>query len=862
MKKLYLLLFFFLSFHIFAQTWERDMSFNPFTLPADHNYGARGSAKSVIQPDGKIVLVSTYFHNIYYSSVKRISATNKTDNAFKSDNVFNGEIKDIALQPDGKIVLVGKFTTVNGLPSKYIVRLNSDGTVDTTFDVGTGFSAYTHSNYPYAGAVAVRPDGKILVGGDLGRYKNTYKKSLFLLNNDGTLDESFTMASSLGEFTITNILLLRDGNILIANGRHVAIFKLNPDGSKHLTDFTTRPDFTITSGFPVIDLKLGCMVEDNNGKILVGGLFDRVNNISYKNFVRLNANGTVDTTNPATGFGGPYTSSNLQQGVTSILPLSDGKLLVGGSFGRFANEPANGLVKLNPDLTKDTSFTGGIDNDSSNLPRIYSTAYLLLQHPDGDIVCSGAFANYNNVSCSGLVKFNADGVRNNTFNNICRGFDRAVTKLELQPDGKILAIGQFHAYNGENRNRILRLNADGTVDTGFNVATEAFMLDHEAPRDIKVQADGKILVASDGRYFNLNSWKGGGLVRLNTDGSLEEAFNPLPHVTATDRRVWGQCMTIAVQPDGKIIAGGSFYYGSSPIMHLARLHPDGTLDTSFQFTSPFTWISKIILLPDGRILAMGKVSSSSSNHVRILCILSNGAIDTTFNLPATIDYPNNNSLFMELQQDGKILVTLDSHNKHAIARINPDGSLDPGFSFSTINTRFNTDYCATGIMPDGKIVIATPLSVSPTCLLALNSNGSVDSTFNVGTGFAHSGSDTDRISSIKVQQDGKILLAGGFGSFNGTENRAIVRLTTAALGSQDFTGNTTMTLYPNPVKGRLFINSTDNLKDFTIYNLSGQEIKQGKIYSGGIDVSLLSAGIYIINFTGDTATYKTRFVKE
>ena len=120
--------FFTLTFH--AQTFEKDPLFNPFQLPENKFYLENKPSLSLLQPDQKLLVIENYFLNINYSTIKRINLDNTLDSSFNTATELNGLVKDIALQPDGKIILVGSFTTFNNTSSKYIVRLNADGTKD------------------------------------------------------------------------------------------------------------------------------------------------------------------------------------------------------------------------------------------------------------------------------------------------------------------------------------------------------------------------------------------------------------------------------------------------------------------------------------------------------------------------------------------------------------------------------------------------------------------------------------------------------------------------------------------------------------------------------------------------------------
>ncbi|HTO35957.1 MAG TPA: T9SS type A sorting domain-containing protein, partial [Flavobacterium sp.] len=384
------------------------------------------------------------------------------DTSFIIGTGFNGTINSIDIQPDGKIIAGGEFTSYSGLTRKNITRINTDGTLDTTFTVGTGFSGSNEADYGYSiNIVYIQPDGKILVGGWFETYNGQSSSSIARLNADGTLDTTFSIGTG---------------------------FKFGTElGQIHT--ISLQPD----------------------GKILVGGWFTLYNGQSANSIIRLNTDGTMDNTfSIGTGFGGdaPF--------VDTVTMQLDGKILVGGWFETYNGQTRNRIVRLNTDGTLDTSFTIGTGFDN----RVYSIAV----QPDGKIIVGGAFSSYNGQSRNRTARLNIDGSVDTSF-TIGTGFNSYVFDIAMQPDGKILAVGWFTSYNGQTTNRVARLNTDGTLDTSFNIGTGfsggAFT--------IAVQSDGKILAG--GEFTTYNGQSQNRIVRLHNNAGLGVHDNTINEIS-------------------------------------------------------------------------------------------------------------------------------------------------------------------------------------------------------------------------------------------------------------------------------------------------------------------------------------------
>ncbi|HEX9963225.1 MAG TPA: delta-60 repeat domain-containing protein, partial [Pyrinomonadaceae bacterium] len=339
--------------------------------------------------------------------------------------------------------------------------------------------------------VVVQPSGKILIGGDFTTVSPNggaavTRNRIALLNPDGTLDTAF-----------------------------------NPNADNNVFSIATQSD----------------------GKILIGGAFTSLSPnggaaVTRNHIARLNADGTLDSTfNP-----------NADDQINSIAVQSDGKIIIGGFFSTLSpNDSAavtrNNIARLNADGTLDSTFN----------PNADSGVYSIAVQPDSKILIGGLFTSLSPnggaaIARNRVARLNADGMGDTMFNP---NADDQLYSIAVQSDGKILIGGLFTSLSPNGgaaiaRNRVARLNSDGTLDTSFNPNPDNNVF------SIAVQSDGKILI---GGAFTSLSLNGGAAVtrnhiaRLERDGTLDSTFDPNADVNL---------ISIAIQSDGKVLVGGAF----------------------------------------------------------------------------------------------------------------------------------------------------------------------------------------------------------------------------------------------------------------------------------------------------------------
>jgi uncharacterized delta-60 repeat protein len=354
----------------------------------------------------------------------------------------------------------------------------------------------------------------------------------------------------------------------------------------------------------------------------------------------------------------------------------------------------------------------------------------------------------------------------------------------LQADGKLVAAG--YSWNGSDFDFALaRYNPDGSLDTGFNgtgKVTTAIGSGRDVSWALALQPDGKIVVAGSSNNGSDDDFA---LARYNPDGSPDTGFNGTGKVTTGFGPGDDYAAAILVQPDGKLVAAGSSQNGSDYDFALARYNPDGSLDTNFHGTGKVTTAigpgddyasSALALQPDGKVVLAGQSYNGSNYDVALARYNPDGSLDTNFNGTGKVTtaigpgYDDANAL--ALQPDGKLVVAgLSSsgwNNDFALARYNPDGSLDTNFNgtgkVTTAIGPGNDNAYGLSLQPDGKLIAAGGSQQNGSnddfALARYNSDGSLDTSFN-GTGKVTTAIGLDGVAyALALQPDGKLVAAG------------------------------------------------------------------------------------------------------
>jgi uncharacterized delta-60 repeat protein len=651
-----------------------------------------------------------------------------------------------AVQPDGKIVVAGNYAAS---PYRvFVARYNPDGSLDATFD---GDGLVTLGELTLLRAVKILSDGKILVAG----MTSSTDAALVRFNADGSLDATFNgtgIVLSSGFFTdaIRAMALQPDGKIVVAGGNQFEVMRFNADGS---VDPSFDGDGYAIYSFPAFSSPAFGLALQTDGKIVVTGWAGIDNNPRYDfGVVRFNTDGSLDPSFDGDGAVNTNFNSNFNDYAWAVAIQTDGKILAGGRIG-VAGSPSffsMGLARYNPDGSLDPSFDG-----------------------DGKVVTT-----------------------------IGVGADDVIKALAVQPDGKILAGGTagFAAGGGSEPTgnfAVVRYHPDGSLDPLFNgtgKATAAISTTFTGSQAsgstvnaLTLQPNGKIVLAGVDRGFvGLDI----ALARFNSDGTLDGSFGN--RILTPTGRQFDRVKALAIQSDGKIVAGGTgnYFFGSAGDILITRYNSDGLLDSGFHFDGLVTFeyfqrtynLNSLIIQNvegDERILAAGSSTINGNADFLLTRTFLNGNPDGSVgqdpidgHRTTPVGSGDDVAYAAAVYPNDKMIAAGSSHNganlDFALVRYEWFGQLDPTFDTdglvtTAIGTGDDVAYAA-AVQTDGKIVLAGKAGNGANDDFALaryNSDGSLDPSFN-GTGKVVTpvGGGRDVIYSLKIQPDGKILVAG------------------------------------------------------------------------------------------------------
>lgn len=546
--------------------------------------------------------------------------------------------------------------------------------------------------------------------------------------------------------------LIWGGNFAVDGFAKGRLARLNADG-------------TVDTSFAYCD----CLATVSNaavqtdGKILVGGSY-----AGQAKIVRLNSDGTLDPS-----FNSVFTVSPALASFGEVIRIQpDGKVLADFSGAYAMGFHARSIVRLNTDGSADPGFSN-INYDGG---RLISTALTALALDPSGKFYTGMVTYSGGTSSATLRRYNANGTQDSTWEvpSLAPNLGTSIGGLGLQADGSLIVSGRFDTVNGVSKQNVVRLFPAGNVDMTFTAPILG-----SSGGQIAILQNGKILIAKN-TTGNLT------LVRLNTDGSLDDTFTMSSLLQSFNTR-------FALDASERI-----YVFGLSDALEYRyfRLNPNGDRDPGYNpNVTLFGQIHALARLADGKVVMAGLFTQVNGFARSSLARVNpDGTLDPSLEPGDGFDIP---PAELVPQSDGKIIAVgpftqFKLTPRQGIARILVDGNLDLAFA-PTITGGVST----ASLQADGKILIGGSFNavngVTRTNVARLNSDGTLDNTFNPV--FGGSGP----ITNIFQQPDGKIMVAGSFSGVNGFNRSGAVRLTST--GDLDQTFNATGT----PGVGKIYL---------------------------------------------------------
>ncbi|MBC5836828.1 T9SS type A sorting domain-containing protein [Flavobacterium muglaense] len=756
-------------------------------------------------------------------------------------------INKIHFLSDGKTLVFGSFNSVNGTWSPNMVRLNTNGSVDTTFNIGTGFFGETT-------AFALQSDGKYVVGGNFSYFNEVSKEKMVRLNPDGVLDTSFiikTVYSSSGNITgfvnsgpINDIIIQSNGKIVTAgaslylNGSvsRQSIVRFNSDGT---TDYSFQLNYR-TNYYPekmiydsdgniyfrvegiikkcdntgkIIttfnDLNINGDVNGDlnlqNNKIIVAGNYKNPSGITRSGYHRLNTLGGIDLTfNPTYGPNVQYEYYPNSELNLDVLP--DNKILfydnTSYGFTTYNDKPVKSIIRLTENGELDNSFT--ID-PLLNSSMIYKNSLETKKIFDGKLY----FRLNSNLKGNYIIRLNSDGSMDKNFN-----FTSNPLGFKVKEDNKIISFGNSEFYKNGTKYRIVQFNSDSTVDQAFT--SPSF---NTYPSDLKILDDDKIAVSfafpNGLGYYNI-----GKIVILNENGSINNEYTtPFPISKF------------------KILKGGKALLTSNENYLFKYDITDGTIDSNFK---PF-------VLPLGNYIFLSNDRIAYNSGV-----LNNGSI---FNV---IDFNGVKTDAFTIPPSGRAYATQNCEN-----------ILIWGF-FNSVYGINKNNICRVSI--PGLTTVPAPTAqqnqsfIQGQTLSDLTVNGQ-NITWNSSQNECISNSNTYKINSLlpstTLLTNGTTYYASQVISGIESNYRLPITVNLASLGIKEIESNH-IKIYPNPVKDKITISNSADIEKIELYNLIGQKIFTNSFLTNKITIDLTNykSGVYLLKIFSEGKVYANKVIKD
>jgi uncharacterized delta-60 repeat protein len=698
-----------------------------------------------------------------------------TVNVACGSGVSDGLVYALGLDTNGnKAVVGGAFTTVDGLVLRRIARLNPSGQVDASFNPGSGANSNVF-------AVAVQPDGRVLIGGVFTNVDGSNRVRVARLTVDGGVDPLFTVGAGANN-TVRALAVQADGKVLV--GGEFTAFAGNTNLA-YLARLETNgaPDLSFN---PQVNGPVLALAVQTNGAIVAGGCFTAAGGDTRIGLARLLASGTNDASfNPGAGFSGA---------VRAVAVQPDGKILAGGAFTTFDGAPVGFIARLNANGSLDNTFLAGSGADAP--------VNAIAVAPKGKIYVAGAFNAFNGQTRRGFTRLTPAGAMDLLFTP-GTGADGPVYAAVAQADSALLIGGAFTQVNGVPRTGLARIHGDeksvlvevefasaaySVVENAGSVAVEVVRsgnLDLGLTLDV-LTVNGSATAGTDftgGVYpvvFATNQASAtvnipiADNLTVEGDRSFSLRFTNLP-ANVLLGAVTNTTVTILDNEQTLQFAAAAYQVteGANVTITVTRAGATNNTATVTFATADGTASSGADYVGATNVLTF--LPGETAQTV-VLAAFEDGVAETPETVLLTLSSPVNATL------GSPAAATLTVRDFAAVP-----GAVDPGFS---PGAGANDLVRAIAVQPDGRLLIGgafTAYATTPRNYIArLNTNGTLDATFNPGLG------PDALVSSIALPGDGRVVIGGAFTNVGGFPFNRLARL--GSTGAVDYTFNPPFTL--------------------------------------------------------------------
>lgn len=779
----------------------------------------------VFQDDGKIIIIGNFntVNGVGYTQIVRLNNNGSIDTAFSASPGIS-VINKVVIQSDGKYLVGGYSTTSNSQTIGKIVRLNNTGSIDVTFNVNTvvGSWGVTSGFNNRINDIKIQPDGKIVVvGGDFLVSGSTVCRQIARLNTNGTRDTNFTYNQAYTNY-FAKVQIQANGKILFNNDS--TIKRLNSNGSVDNT-------FNYANTMQCSDRE-GAMFNQGTKLIVIGNFID-INGLTRVGIHRVNSNGSIDLTfNPHSGANSFYHGD----GLLKAKVLLDQKILFIGNFSSYNDIACKNICRLTQNGNYDPSFQ--LDPAVKITPENNIRNKMILQQTDGKILLSLNSAYYswtsiNNVS-KDIIRLNYDGSLDNTFNFSLTSC--ALIDIKLLNDGKFIAVGGANIFkDNNNKYKVIRFNANGSVDTGFNS-----MLFYHRPTSIDVQTDNKILISFEEDNFSPEYRP---FLRLNADGTQDLSFNIYDN--GSKRGSYIKCLN-----DGKFLITYNLPYTFYNYSYIGRLNSDGSVDPTFNiYTNTMQYgygygHPRIKIIENGNIVAFATHVENGGIYSRLIILSPDGVFLNSFANDSSNEFDIQNC--SDIIWDGNFN-KIDNITKNNIVRYKlsangptpaPTGSIYQTYS----NGQTLNDLTVTG----------TNIQWYDTQTCSINNNTTNKNLYNIES----------LLPSSTLLVDGTTYYASQ--TINNIESNYRLPVTVyQPLGINDYVFDK-LNIYPNPVQDLVTISNNSVIENLEIFNIIGQIIFSKKYNSNEVqlDFSNYEKGIYLAKIYSESKSITTKIIKK